>query len=100
MEETLSVPDPPSLLVYAQEYLSEFVDWAGVGFFARDKLPDNGEPVPYPARCDGVVAVIDTRLASATSWNSHRHRFATSAYEYPSLRDGGVRDLFEICLAI
>ena len=25
-------------LVYQQEYLAEFVDWAGVAFFARDKL--------------------------------------------------------------
>ena len=33
-------------LVYAQEYLAEFVDWAGVGFFAREKLLDNGQPVP------------------------------------------------------
>jgi hypothetical protein len=38
-------------LVYAQEYLAEFVDWAGVGFFARDRLLDNGQPVPFPARC-------------------------------------------------
>jgi hypothetical protein len=35
-------------LVYAQEYLAQFVDWAGVGFFARDKLLDNGQPVPTP----------------------------------------------------
>jgi hypothetical protein len=53
-------------LVYAQEYLAEFVDWAGVGFFARDKLLDNGQPVPYPARCDGVFAVIDTASKTGT----------------------------------
>lgn len=35
-------------LVYAQEYLAEFVDWAGVGFFAREKLLDQGQPIPYP----------------------------------------------------
>jgi hypothetical protein len=53
-------------LVYAQEYLAEFVDWAGVGFFARDKLLDNGQPVPYPARCDAVFAVIDTASKTGT----------------------------------
>jgi hypothetical protein len=35
-------------LVYAQEYLAEFVDWAGVGFFAREKLLENNQPVSYP----------------------------------------------------
>jgi hypothetical protein len=40
-------------LVYAQEYLAEFVDWAGVGFFARERVLDNGQPVPYPARHRG-----------------------------------------------
>ena len=25
-------------LVYAQEYLAEFVDWSGVAFFSREKL--------------------------------------------------------------
>ncbi len=54
------------LLVYAQEYLAEFVDWAGVGFFAREKLLSNGEPVPYPARCDAVFAVIDTASKTGT----------------------------------
>lgn len=53
-------------LVYAQEYLAEFVDWAGVGFFARDKLLDNGQPVPFPARCDCVFAVIDTASKTGT----------------------------------
>jgi hypothetical protein len=47
-------------LVYAQEYLAEFVDWAGVGFFAREKLLDQGKPVPFPTRCDSVFAIIDT----------------------------------------
>ena len=37
-------------LVYAQEYLAEFVDWAGVGFFAREKLLVNNQPVPFPTR--------------------------------------------------
>ena len=53
-------------LVYAQEYLAEFVDWSGVAFFSRDKLLVNGEPVPYPTRCDSVFAIIDTASKTGT----------------------------------
>ncbi len=49
-------------LVYAQEYEAEFVDWSGVAFFALDKMLAGGAPVPYPAICDGVFAVIDTAI--------------------------------------
>jgi hypothetical protein len=53
-------------LVYAQEYLAEFVDWSGVAFFSRDKLLDHGQPVPYPTTCEGVFAVIDTASKTGT----------------------------------
>jgi hypothetical protein len=53
-------------LVYAQEYLAEFVDWAGVAFFAREKLLQDGQPLPHPNRCDGVFAVIDTASKTGT----------------------------------
>jgi hypothetical protein len=53
-------------LVYAQEYLADFVDWAGVGFLAREKLLENNQPAPYPARCDCVFAVIDTASKTGT----------------------------------
>jgi hypothetical protein len=53
-------------LVYAQEYLAEFVDWSGVAFFSREKLLDQGQPVPYPVTCDGVYAVIDTASKTGT----------------------------------
>ena len=53
-------------LVYAQEYLAEFVDWAGVGFFARENLLDQDQPVPYPVSCDCVFAVIDTASKTGT----------------------------------
>lgn len=53
-------------LVYAQEYLAEFVDWSGVAFFSREKLLNQGQPVPYPAFCDGVFAVIDTASKTGT----------------------------------
>ena len=46
-------------LVYAQEYLAEFVDWSGVAFFALDKMLMMGMPYPELLRCDMVFAVID-----------------------------------------
>src|SRR5262249_15983611 len=53
-------------LVYAQEYLAEFIDWSGVAFFAREKLLEQAQPLPYPARCDTVFAVIDTASKTGT----------------------------------
>jgi hypothetical protein len=53
-------------LVYAQEYLAQFVDWAGVGFFAREKLLENNLPVPYPTHCECVFAIIDTASKTGT----------------------------------
>ena len=49
-------------LVYSQEYLAQFVDWAGVAFFSPDKWMLNGAPVSVPQRCDSVFAVIDTAI--------------------------------------
>jgi len=45
LAELIKDNDP---LVYQQEYLAEFVDWAGVAFFGREKLLENGQPVPSP----------------------------------------------------
>lgn len=53
-------------LVYAQEYLADFVDWSGVAFFSREKLLVNNQPVPYPAHCDFVFGVIDTASKTGT----------------------------------
>jgi hypothetical protein len=53
-------------LVYDQEYLAEFVDWSGVAFFAREKLLEQDQPVPYPTTCDCVFAVIDTASKTGT----------------------------------
>src|ERR1700757_4464287 len=53
-------------LVYAQEYLAEFVDWSGVAFFSREKLLDQDRPIPYPSRCNTVFAVIDTASKTGT----------------------------------
>jgi hypothetical protein len=53
-------------LVYAQEYLAEFVDWSGAAFFSREKLLDQGQPVAYPITCECVFAVIDTASKTGT----------------------------------
>lgn len=58
--DSLKSKYPP--LVYDQEYLGEFVDWAGQAFFARESLLENGKPVQPGPRCDMVFAVIDTAL--------------------------------------
>jgi phage terminase large subunit-like protein len=49
-------------MVFRQEYLAEFVDWSGEAFFSLDKMLDDGSPVNYPEKCDGVFAVIDTAV--------------------------------------
>lgn len=47
-------------LVVQQEYRAEFVDWRGMNFF---KLPwfmdDEMRPLPFPAHCNTVFAVMD-----------------------------------------
>jgi hypothetical protein len=53
-------------LVYAQEYMAEFVDWSGAAFFNREKLLVENRPVPLPPRCDFVFAVIDTASKTGT----------------------------------
>jgi hypothetical protein len=63
LEDLRTGNDP---LVYAQEHLAQFVDWAGVGFFAREKLLLNNLPVPYPKHCECVFAVIDTASKTGT----------------------------------
>jgi hypothetical protein len=54
-------------LVYQQEYLAEFVDWSGVAFFSAENLLVDGKPVPYPANCDTVFAVIDTAVKTGSA---------------------------------
>jgi hypothetical protein len=53
-------------LVYEQEYMAEFVDWSGAAFFSREKLLVENLPVPLPAKCDAVFAVIDTASKTGT----------------------------------
>lgn len=49
---------PP--LVYQQEFLAEFVSWAGAAFFSEVSMLNDGAPVDYPRKCDFVFAVMDT----------------------------------------
>jgi hypothetical protein len=74
-------------LVYAQEYLAEFVDWSGVAFFAREKLLVNDQPVPFPARCECVFAVIDTASKTGTEHD------ATAVTYFARDRQGGRHPL-------
>src|SRR3974390_1740731 len=52
--------------VYAQEYMAEFVDWRGIGFFVRDNMLLDGRPAPYPVGCDYVFATIDTAVKTGS----------------------------------
>jgi hypothetical protein len=73
-------------LVYAQEYLAEFVDWSGVAFFSREKLLADNLPLPVPSWCEGVFAVIDTASKTGT------HNDAT-AVTFFAMRGGSANQL-------
>jgi hypothetical protein len=60
-EESRLHPD-----VWRQEILAEWVDWSGIAFFSKDKWLVNGLPVPWPAHCDRVFAVIDSAVKDGT----------------------------------
>ena len=70
--------------VYAQEYMAEFVDWAGAAFFNREKLLINDEPVPYPTKCDAVFAIIDTASKTGTDNDG------TAVTYFATTKHGGV----------
>jgi hypothetical protein len=73
-------------LVYAQEYLAEFVDWSGAAFFSREKLLEQDQPVPYPRSCDCVFAIIDTASKTGTDNDATAVTFfAQGAGAYPLL---------------
>lgn len=72
-------------LVYAQEYLADFVDWSGTAFFSREKLLESGRPVPYPTTCQTVFAVIDTASKTGTDNDATAVTFFAlgDAHSYP-----------------
>jgi hypothetical protein len=49
-------------LVYAQEYMAEFVDWSGEAFFSLDNMLTEGRPEEFPSRSLYVFATIDTAV--------------------------------------
>jgi hypothetical protein len=71
-------------LVYAQEYLAEFVDWSGAAFFSREKLLVDNHPRPLPTRCDAVFAVIDTASKTGTDHDATAVLFFASDPVAPS----------------
>lgn len=71
-------------LVFAQEYEAEFVDWAGVQFFAEDRLTVGGRGVPDPVRCQAVFAVIDSAVKDGQEHDS------TGVSYWAIVRDGAV----------
>ena len=54
-------------LVWKQEFLAEFVSWDNESFFKLDYLLDNGQPVAYPEKCDGVFAIMDCAVKSGST---------------------------------
>lgn len=63
LDELKAGNDP---LVFAQEYMADFVDWSGAAFFSRDKLLVDGAPLALPEGCETVFAVIDTAAKTGT----------------------------------
>jgi hypothetical protein len=63
-EELVKLQAENHPLVYAQEYLAEFVDWSGVQFFELAKLlGPGGQAVPLPVQgVAGVYAIIDSAV--------------------------------------
>jgi hypothetical protein len=49
-------------LVYAQEYMAEFVDWSGEAFFSLDNMLTEGKPEEFPIRSLYVFATMDTAV--------------------------------------
>jgi hypothetical protein len=86
VEEVAKLELENSPEVYRQEYLAEFVDWAGVAFFTIEVLLVNGAPVQMPTRCDTVLAIIDTAIKSGTEHNST----AVTYFSYNALAKPGV----------
>jgi len=61
-DELLRLETDNHPLVYAQEYLAEFVDWSGEAFFSQQNLLVDNRPVPLPTRCLYVFATMDTAI--------------------------------------
>ena len=69
-ESVAKLQEENAPLVYQQEFLAEWVDWRGSAFFSELSMLVDGQPVPYPTRCDQVFAVIDTALKDGVEHDS------------------------------
>jgi len=85
---------PP--LVYAQEYMAQFVSWAGVPIFAAENLLVDGAGIDYPPHCDAVFVVIDSAMkdgkphdgtgASYWAWSVHNSKLTCLDWEYTQVQ--------------
>lgn len=58
-------------MVFAQEYLAEWVDFSGAALFRLEDFLENGKPIPCPFRIFGnVYAVIDCAVKTGTDNDS------------------------------
>jgi hypothetical protein len=91
-------------LVWKQEYLAEFVDWSSDTFFKLDYFLDQGKPVAYPAKCDGVFAIMDCAVKSGSVndgtgvlycsiSNYHGHRLIWLDYELHAIEAASLEFL-------
>lgn len=71
---------PP--LVYQQEVLAEFVDWAGVAFFSLQSLLVDNQPVQYPKNCHSCFAVVDSAIKDGKEHDGT----AVTFYAYDDIR--------------
>jgi hypothetical protein len=56
-------------LVYAQEYLAEFVDWSGEAFFSLINLLTDNAPENLPGKCLYTFATIDTAIKTGKEYD-------------------------------
>ncbi len=71
-------------LVWAQEYLANFVDWSGIAFFSLEKMLVDGKPIDIPPRVDGIFCTIDT----ATKTGRENDGTAVVYWGYNRIGDG------------
>ena len=65
-EAIAKLPDEYPPLVYQQEYLAEFVNWAGAMFFSLQDILEDGLPVPYPIKTDTIYATLDSAVKTGS----------------------------------
>jgi len=72
-------------LVYQQEYLAEFVNWAGVGFFSPDKWLVDDKPVSAPPALRSGVRGDRYRNQNRLRARWHRRGLLRDRQEQPAV---------------